>query len=357
VKAAVATVFRRMFGNRVGWLLPIGPLRVATWQLCVLAVLAAGFEVTPAAVTTWTLAGVLLAATSVRVGGLCGYQWAVVLARFWPRRGRTATAPTPMHTLAPGLRVHPHEDRVGNRAGIATLDGAEHIAVVRIAPAAHPAPSMLVSLLHKAMDREEYPISGARLVVWAVPASPWPVRMHWLALRYRAADEPWATLARGGGEEGCRKAVASAAQRLVSDLAGAGCAAAVLDAPELGQELLAALGASPDPTGTGGFRAVETWRHWSSGPVHQACFTPRSPQDAVPLLGRCVPEALFTCTAYSVTRPTHDGPLRVEAAVRLGVPKDRFWCTPERAASRLGVGLLSANGRHASQVLATLPLA
>jgi hypothetical protein len=34
-----------------------------------------------------------------------------------------------------------------------------------------------------------------------------------------------------------------------------------------------------------------------------------------------------------------------------------FWCTPERAAAKLGVGLLSANGRHGAQVLASLPLA
>ncbi|WP_166664008.1 type VII secretion protein EccE [Actinophytocola oryzae] len=347
---------RRLSGTRIGWLLPIGAGRVAIWQVCVLAVLATGFRITPVTVTVMAVAVLLVAATSVRFGGLCGVEWALVLARFLPRKGRTAPAPTPVHTLARTLRVHPHEDRVGNRAGIATIDGTDHIAVVRVAPSAHPAPSMLVSLLHRAMAREDYPVSGARLVVWAVPASPWPVRLHWLALRYRAADAPWAALARGGGDEGCRKAVASAAQRLVSDLAGAGCAASVLDASELGQELLAALGASPDPTGPGGFRAVETWRHWSSGPVHQACFTPRTPDDAVALLGRCVPDALFTCTAYSMTRTVHEG-LRTTSTVRLGVPKDRFWCTPERAASRLGVGLLSSNGRQAAEVLATLPLA
>jgi type VII secretion protein EccE len=348
----------RLFGNRVGWVLPVGAGRVAIWQLAALAVLITGFHITPVTVSVMVLAGLLLAATSVRFGGLCGYEWAMVLARFMSRRGTTAPAPTPVHTLAPRLEVHRHQDRVGNRAGIATL-GGDHIAVVRVAPSAHPDPSLLVSLLHKAVDRAEYPISGARLVVWAVPASPWPVRMHWLALRYRAADAPWAAVARGGGEPGCRKAVATAAQRLVSDLAGAGCAGAVLDAPELCQELLAALGASPDPTGPGGFRAVETWRHWSSGAVHQACFTPRATADAVPLLGRCVPEALFTCTAYSLTRTIHEGParLQVTATVRLGVRKDMFWCTPERAAAKLGVGLLSANGRHGAQVLASLPLA
>lgn len=355
---SIAAVARRMSGTRVGWLLPVGPGRVAIWQVAALSVALTGLRVTPVTVPVMALAGLAVVVTSVRVGGLCGYEWAVVLARFLRRRGKTAPAPTPVHTLAPRLQVYKHEDRVGNRAGIATL-GGDHIAVVRVAPAAHPDPKLLVSLLHKAIGRPEYPVSGARLVVWAVPASPWPVRMYWLALRYRAADDPWAAVARGGGEAGCRKAVATAAQRLLSDLAGAGCAGSVLDAPELCQELLAALGASPDPSGPGGYRAVETWRHWSSGPVHQACFTPRATEDAVSLLGRCVPEALFTCTAYSLTRTVHEGPTRVQATatVRIGVPHNQFWCTPEKAAAKLGVGLLSANGRHSQQVLASLPLA
>jgi type VII secretion protein EccE len=356
--ASIAAVARRMSVTRVGWLLPVGPGRVAVWQLAALAVVATGLRITPVTVSVMVVAGLVVAVTSVRVGGLCGYEWAVVLIRFLPRRGKTAPALTPVHTLAPKLQVHKHEDRVGNRAGIATLDG-DHIAVVRVAPAAHPDPAMLVSLLHRAINRPDYPVSGARLVVWAVPASPWPVRMHWLALRYRAADDPWAALARGGGEAGCRKAVATAAQRLLSDLAGAGCAGSVVDAADLCQDLLAALGASTDPSGPGGYRAVETWRHWSAGPVRQACFTPRAPEDAVPLLGRCVPEAVFTCTAYSLTRTVHEGPttVRATATVRLGVPHTMFWCTPEKAAAKLGVGLLSANGRHGTQVLASLPLA
>jgi type VII secretion protein EccE len=339
-------------GGRVGWLLPVGPGRVAAWQLAVLAVLATGLRVTPWTVAVTALAGLLLAATSVRVRGLCGYQWALVFARYVLRR--TPRAPrTPVHAVAPRLLVHSHEDRVGNRTGVATI-GGDHIAVVRLAPSAHPDPALLTSLLHKAVDREEYPVSGARLVVLAVPASPWPVRMHWLALRYRAADAPWAALARGGGEPGCRKAVASAAQRLVSDLAGTGCAGAVLDAPELCQELLVALGVGPD---AGGHRVVEAWRHWSAGPVRQACFTPRATADAVPLLGRSVAEAAFTCTAYSINRAVPDGPSTVTAAVRLGVPGDQFWLTPERVAGKLGVRLLPANGRQADGVLATLPLA
>jgi type VII secretion protein EccE len=322
---------------------------VATWQLAVLAVLATGFRVSPGTVTVMALAGLLVAATSVRVGGLCGYQWVVVLARYVLRRRRTA-ARTPVRAVAPKLAVHQHEDRVGNRTGIATLDG-DHVAVVRLVPATHPDPRLLVSLLHKAIDRDDYPISGARLVVLAVPASPWPARMYWLALRYRAADAPWAALARGGGVAGCRKAVASAAQRLVSDLAGAGCAGTALDAPELSSELLVALGVSH------GARAEESWRHWSAGSVRQACFTPRSPADAFPLLGRCVPDATFTCTAYSVTRAIPGGPPRVTATIRLGVLGKQFWLTPERVAGKLGVRLLPANGRQVDGVLATLPLA
>jgi type VII secretion protein EccE len=333
--------------SRVGWLLPVGPGRVATWQLAALAVLATGLRITPWTIVVAGLAVLVVAVTSVRVRGLCGYQWAVVLAQYVVRR-RRPKPPTALHALAPELRVHPHEDRVGNRTGVATVDD-NHIAVVRLAPTAHPDPAVLVSALHKAIDREDHPVSGARLVVLAIPASPYPVRMHWLALRYRAAAAPWAALARGGGEPGCRKAVASAAQRLVGDLAGT-----VLDASELWQDLHVALGVSPD---AGAPRAVETWRHWSAGPVRQACFTPRDPADAVSLLGRSVAAATFTCTAYSITRTFPNGPAHVTATVRLGVSSQQFWLTPERVAAKLGVRLLPAAGRQARSTLATLPLA
>lgn len=347
-----AAVARASGERRVGWLLPLGPGRVAMWQLAVLAVLATGFEIRPATITVLVLAGLLLLATSVRVGGLCGYQWAAVFVRYVLRRRRSApAAQNPVHALVPRLQVHSHEDRVGNRTGVAVV-GGDHIAVVRLAPAAHPDPKLLVSLLHKAINREEYPVSGARLVVLAVPATPWPVRMHWLALRYRPADAPWAALARGGGEAGCRKAVASAAQRLVSDLAGAGCAGAVLDAPELRRELLVTLGVSPE-AGTGGQAPVETWRRWSVGSLRQACFTPRAPADAIPLLGRSIAEATFTCTAYSLTAD----PAHARTTIRVGVPNNQFWLTPERVAAKLGVRLLPANGRQARWVLDTLPLA
>ena len=90
--------------TRVGWLLPLGAGRVVAWQVAVLAVLATGFRVTPVAVTVMALAGLLVVVTSVRVGGLCGYQWVVVFARFVLRRKRSpASAPTPVHTVATGL--------------------------------------------------------------------------------------------------------------------------------------------------------------------------------------------------------------------------------------------------------------
>lgn len=345
-KAGVPHPRRKRTRGRIGLFLPVGPGRVAMWQLAVLAVLATGLRPGPVAIAVWVAAAALLAMTSLRVGGLCGYQWMAVFARFTLRRRHPAPPdPTPVHALVPRLRVHQHEDRVGNRTGIAS-SGDDHIAVVRLAPAAHPDPALLVSLLHRAISRDEYPVSSARLVILAVPASPWPVRMHWLALRYRAADAPWAALARGGGVTGCRKAVAGATQRLLCDLADAGCTASVLDAPELCQELLVALNVSPDP----GHRPVETWRHWSTGPVRQACFTPRDPADAVPLLGRSVAEATFTCTAHSLT------PTTATTTVRLGVAGQKFWLTPERVAAKLGVRLLPANGRQAASVLSTLPI-
>jgi hypothetical protein len=65
---------------------------------------------------------------------------------------------------------------------------------------------------------------------------------------------------------------------------------------------------------------------------------------SLPLLGRCVPEALFTCTAFSLTRTGGATRPRQRRPPASGVREDMFWCTPERAAAELGVGLLSADG-------------
>jgi type VII secretion protein EccE len=348
--------------TRTGWILPIRVGQVAVWQLGVLAVLATAFPLGSLGVTMIAVAVVAVAATSVRIGGLCAYQWAAIYVRYRLRRA-APPAQTPMLALLPDLFVHTHVDRAGNRVGIASIARtADYSVLVRVAPASHPDPARLMSVLHKAYERPDLPLSGAQLVIWAVPGlskSATPIQVHWLALRYRMDEAPSAALARGGGEDGARRAASSAALRLASDLADAGYPSSVLDTPEVHQELLGALGADPDvlygPV-VGGHRITETWNSWSVGRLRQACFVLHDSADAAALLGRCAPEAAFTCTSYTLNRTTR-GEVRATTAVRIGVSPSQFWLTPQRVSARFGLPLLPANGRQVAHVLGTLPLA
>jgi type VII secretion protein EccE len=352
-----ATRIRRL-GTRVGWLLPVGVGRVAVWQLAVLAVLATGFRLDLPTGLALVLAILLLAATSVRIGGHCAYQWAAMFLRYRRRRRSAASqpAPTAVHSLAPRLLVQTQTDRLGNRAGVAAVgDDSGYTAVVQIAPTVQPDPAMLVAALHRAFDRADNPVSAARLVSWAAPVGPAPVRVYWLALRYRYADAPWPALARGGGAAGGRRAAASAAQRLSSDLADAGYPSTVLDTPELYHALFVAIGADRGAGSGGRYHAREGWRDWSVGQVRQACFTPRSVADQVRLIGLCAPGAALTCTAYGLRR-TAQGRVTATTTVRIGLPSGVPY-TPGQVAAKLGVPVLSTNGRHREHVLATLPLA
>ena len=171
-----------------------------------------------------------------------------------------------------------------------------------------------------------------------------PMRVTWLALRYRPRQAPYAALARGGGELGSARAVASAALGLVARLDEAGYGADALDQAELGQELMVAMhGADPAPPAL-----QETWRDWSAGNLRQICYEPHRALDPAALLSRWTPGAAFTCASYTLSR-TARGRIRGEAALRIaGVDAESL--RPPFPAVR-------ANGRQQEFVLRTMPLA
>lgn len=171
-----------------------------------------------------------------------------------------------------------------------------------------------------------------------------PMRVYWLALRYRPRQAPHASLARGGGELGAARAVASSALGLVSRLDSAGYRADALDQMELGQELLVALNAG-DPAPS---EVRETWRDWSSGHLRQVCYEPHRSLDPAGLLAQWAPGAVFTCTSYTVSR-TPRGRIRGATAMRIAGPDLEGLQSP--------VPAVRANGRHQEFVLRTLPLA
>ncbi|HEX4702081.1 MAG TPA: type VII secretion protein EccE, partial [Pseudonocardiaceae bacterium] len=237
---------------RTGRFRPVGIGQVALWEIAAVAVVATVHPWRPVSIVVAALAVVAIVSTSVRGAGLCLYQWIGVYARFRRRKAAKPHGTDPLAAMVPDLKLRRQIDRAGNRVGLADL-GDSLTAVVRLTPAASPNEVALVDILVDAFERTDLRLAGAEVVVWALPSPPRaryygdqrdlePLRVHWLALRYREADAPAAALARGGGDLGAAKATASAALALVGRLAGAGYAGVVLDEPELRQELLVALG-------------------------------------------------------------------------------------------------------------------
>jgi type VII secretion protein EccE len=170
------------------------------------------------------------------------------------------------------------------------------------------------------------------------------MRVTWLALRYRPRQAPNAALARGGGELGAARTVASAALGLVARLDEAGYGADALNQSELAQELMVAVhGADPAPP-----TVRETWRDWSAGHLRQVCYEPHRVLDPAALLGRWTPGAAFTCASYTLSR-TPRGRVRGEAALRIAGVDVEDLAPPFPA--------IRANGRQQEFVLRTLPLA
>jgi type VII secretion protein EccE len=347
--------------HRSRWLRPVTAGQIAVWQIAALAVL---LTVNPFGVTGIAVAAaavLVVAATSVRRGGLCLYQWFGVRLTYL-RRAKPSPSADPIEAVLPGIRFVRHVDRAGNRVGLASI-GADRVAVVRLPSGVRPEFDVLVTALRDAQQRSDIPLAGAQLVVWAVPGptSVEPMRIHWLALRYRPSVAPGAALARGGGSTGSDRAAASAALGLVGRLAEAGQAAAVLDEPELRQDLLVALGADPRAFAgsTPGARPVvtvaESWRSWSIGRLTQASFSP-GPRVATEILGSMIPGTEFTCTSLLLRR-TPRGTTESSVSLRLGYLAKHAQQRPEAMVRRLASDLYPTTGRQSAGLHRSLPLA
>jgi type VII secretion protein EccE len=347
------------------WIVPVRLWQLTAWEAALLAVAFTLGRATPAGAAAQALAVVVLLLTSVRIGGCCLSQWAVTLVCYRHRQ-RTAprrTAATPLTALVPDLRLRQHVDRAGNCVGLAAC-GDGLTAVVRLAPAESPDPRTLLTVLRDVFASTTIPLAGVQLVVWTVSAPPQtdpavnaaaaPLRVYWLALRYRPGQAPHAALARGGGETGAVRAAASAAIGLAVRLDEAGYSGTVLDRACLEQELMVALGAAASAAAESAADVRETWRTWSAAGVPQACYLPARSIDPAALLGTWVPWAEFSCVSYTLGR-TARGHLRGEAVVRLGGGTTATRMpTP---GSALGAHAVRATGRHHRYVVRTLPLA
>ena len=356
---------RVVTAKRIGRFRPVGIRQIMLWEIAAVAVAAASWF--PPRLASWIVLGIggaVVLVTSVRLDGLCGYQWIGVYRRYRGRRAAHAERTgDPLRTMLPGLRISQHIDRAGNRSGVAKVDDS-FISVVRVAPALPVAPHTLLSLLRKAYDRTDIRLSTAELVTWSVPSPPraryygderdtQPLQIHWLALRYRPSSAPSAALARGGGDTGAVRAAASAALALVSEVDKLGLAAVALDQNDLRQELLVSLGVGNPGAGV---KITETWQDFSFGAIRQVGFGTREGSDDLAVLGRWVNGAAFTATSLTLFRDQR-GRVRARGLVRIGVRPTEGRMPIRRLSRILGVRLMSRNGRQELAVRGTLPLA
>ncbi len=363
---------------------------------------AAGCLLLPAApvtrvATAGTFAG-LVALVSIRFRGRHLPEW--LLAR-WRLRRRTRLwrgyrPRSPIGVVVPGADTRGHADRGGNRVGL-LADGPSWTAMFRLDPIPD---GQLVQRLGGLLDELARAISGGdllldavQLVGWSVPASGpgrdgpaasmggvagtgMALRTFWVAARFLPGLHPGAVEARGGGEQGAIRAAAATALRLAASLRQRGYRLRILDGAELTDELGTSLGLEPPPRGAGGRpltvqgrgpSAKETWRSWSLGALHHACFRVRRPprQPArlaamFTLLAR--PPAVTTCVSVLYSRDWTIGAApRREVVVRVAVPADRNPRAVRRALRRAVSGLRGKltpmNGEHLPGVRATIPLA
>lgn len=318
------------------WLFPVRVRQIAVWELAAVAVLAvSGLDVPrPLRIAVTAVAALAVLATSVRVGGAHFAGWAATWIRY-RFRGR----PGP---LTADVEVREHVDRAGNRFGVARA-GDGWSCVVRLAGAVPANPAALLDTVLDAFRRPDIPLASAQVLVWTVPGPDGgaPLRVRWLAVRYRPEAEPLAAAARGGGELGALRATVRAALGIVGGLAESGWESAVLDAAELEEDLRVALGA-------GDGEVADGWRAWRAGGVTQTCHAPLRRRDYARVLDGYADGAAFTATSLLVHRD-HGGHERVTTTIRIGTTGD--------GAHALPFGTRPLHGRHAARVRRSLPLA
>lgn len=342
--ASAEVPFARVRRPLRAFLFPVRAAQIVVWQLAALAVLATVRPFDALSVTVLVAAVVAVLATSVRIGGLCGYEWLGVLVRFRNAPGRV-DGPDVLHAVVPGLSIRTHTDRIGNSVGIAYLDDACS-AVVRLDDSGTLDVPALIEVLREACESRELPLASAQLLIRAERTPYEPRRTCWLAVRYNPITAAHPALARGGGEVGALRATAAAALTLAQRLDDAGHAVTVLDGDALHEQLLVALGADPAAV------PEADWDGCGFGAVWQSCFRPSLGKFPLASHLRFNPGVAFTCTSYLLRR-TGRGSTSAEVVLRVGGER-----TARRSpAPMFGVPLDALDGRHSAYLPATLPLA
>ncbi|MCX4746401.1 type VII secretion protein EccE [Kitasatospora sp. NBC_01287] len=279
----------------------------------------------------------------------------LVQAKDQPLRPMRTELPLPLDVVCSALRV----DDI-------TLESVQVVQHTQPAPAPH--------LPEQALATRAYQELRDGLTTPAL-------RLTWVALKLDPERAATAVLARGGGEEGARKALQRVTDQLAGRLNGAGFSATALDERELIAALSIATCANPlatagrQGTGSGGSgtrRTQESSRFWRiDDRFHTTYWISKWPQLSRPgSPGRGVPAAelinLATGTpalasAFSLTaRPGAGDSVALTGHVRVVARSEadvaQYGRLLEQRAQGAGLGLSRLDQEQAPGLLATLPL-
>lgn len=352
------------------------------------AVQAAGLALVAAAPSPWwwrAAAAVLLAGTVVAVAvrrhGRWLYVWLGVRRRY-RRRARAARRAAPRHAPPgdpiPGIQVETFVDRAGTSFGIVrddrgwtavlALEPTESAAVTGPGPETVALPAMADALADRGV-----PLAGVQVVVRTVPAPSARIdprtavatsyrevaggvparRTVLVCLRLDPARCPGAVAARGGGQLGASRALASVAARLAAGL-DASVRARALGPDEVRSAIRVGTEGQLEP-------ATESWTGTGSPGVAQVAFRltrwgAADPAVLVDQLSR-IPATATDLSLHLSPAPAGAVDLRLVLRVA-GPPAMAAWLgtAVSAAARRHGARVAPLDGEHGVALRDTLPV-
>ncbi|MFC6022193.1 type VII secretion protein EccE [Plantactinospora solaniradicis] len=333
-------------------------IQVVCWQVALLAVVLAVRQPWPVLVCVSVGATVLVALTTVRIGGRWLHQHGVLAVGYLSRDRRRdlpegdGKTPALLDLLIPNCTVRAVETGYGlamttsHRSGLTAVlrprDGDPEPAVDRL-----PTPTALIALV----DGQQR-AAGAQTVYHAGIRRDTPAKV-WLAVHAaRSVETP--------GDDELTLVLRNAVRRVRRALVRAG-----VPTEPLTEETAFAVIAGLAHVSGGRNEVREDWRFWRAGPVCQATFRLSGwHRLADPQARKLIAELLTVTVGVAVTvtvgaRPDHDGP-RVNAVLRLaGTTEAAVEAAVAATAVRAtpyGVGLARLDGAHSRGVAGSLPI-
>jgi type VII secretion protein EccE len=366
----------------------LGIGQVVVWQCAALAAVAGWAGPAWGRWLTLVLLAVVSVAVVGRLRGRWLYVWAEVVLRYRARRRRAGRAAEQAAGRATGpvpeLDIESFVDRVGTRFGMVRDQDGAWTAVLVADPAQQsmicddPTQAMPLGPLADALVDRDIRLAAVQLVshVMAAP-SPWvdprssvatsylevsrgevvAGRSVWIALRLDPGRCPGAVAARGGGDQGAHRALASVAARLSATLDQHARVRAL--GPDEVRVAVAATG-GVDRAADVAAHPVERWRQVAGPHRAQVGFRVRSwgRGDPTGLIGRLAAVPSLATTASLLLRPAGHQQVSARMSVRvvsLAADAEAVEVAVHRAAAAAGVRLVRLDGEHAAAVQDVLP--